>query len=162
MEGLSLRLRELRKHLGLTQEAVAAKLGVSCQAVSKWETGAASPDLGLIVPLARLLEVSTDALLGNDRRDHWEARWQAALPQGPKATLAVAEAALAELPRDQTFRYRRACDEFLIGKDDPDGAGRGMLERSAAHFRELTDIHPELSSSAGGMLVDVLAALGRL
>ena len=48
----------------MTQEKLAEYLHVSFQAVSKWETGAATPDLSLIVPLARLLDVTTDELFG--------------------------------------------------------------------------------------------------
>ena len=55
---LSANIKRLRLDKNLTQEQLATKLGVSTQAVSKWETGAASPDLSMIVPLARLLDVT--------------------------------------------------------------------------------------------------------
>ncbi len=58
------RIKILRKKNDLTQEKLADYLGVSYQAVSKWECGASSPDLSLIVPLAKLLHVTTDELLG--------------------------------------------------------------------------------------------------
>lgn len=64
MNHIGLRIKELRKKKDLTQEKLAEYLNVSFQAVSKWETGASSPDLSMIVPLARLLGVSTDALFG--------------------------------------------------------------------------------------------------
>lgn len=56
-------IREKRKALGLTQEQVAQRLGVSTPAVSKWETGASYPDLPLLPPLARLLGVDLNTLL---------------------------------------------------------------------------------------------------
>lgn len=51
-----------RKALGLTQEQVAAHLGVTAPAVSKWETGATSPDIALLPPLARLLQTDLNTL----------------------------------------------------------------------------------------------------
>ena len=58
------KIKELRKKNGLTQEKLADCLCVSYQAVSKWENGAASPDLSLIAPLTRILHVTADELLG--------------------------------------------------------------------------------------------------
>jgi tellurite methyltransferase len=53
-----------RKDLGLTQESLADKLGVTFQAVSKWETGQSVPDTMLLLPLAQELGVSLDKLMG--------------------------------------------------------------------------------------------------
>jgi len=52
-----------RKRAGLSQEALAGRLHVSRQAVSKWETGEAVPELNKIVALAREFGVTTDELL---------------------------------------------------------------------------------------------------
>lgn len=54
-----------RKEKGLTQSELAELIGVSMQAVSKWETNSGMPDIAQIVPLAKVLEISTDKLLGN-------------------------------------------------------------------------------------------------
>ena len=54
----------LRKANGFTQEVLAEKLGISSQAVSKWETEQAMPDVATLPQLARLLNVSIDKLLG--------------------------------------------------------------------------------------------------
>lgn len=58
------RIKKLRKKNDLTQEKLADYLCVSYQAVSKWECGLSSPDIALVVPLAKLLKVTTDELLG--------------------------------------------------------------------------------------------------
>ena len=58
------KIKELRRKNGLTQEKLADYLCVSYQAVSKWETGTASPDLSLIAPLTKILHVTADELLG--------------------------------------------------------------------------------------------------
>ncbi len=53
-----------RKALGLTQQRLADALHVSFQAVSKWENGAAMPDVTLLAPIAQVLHTSIDALIG--------------------------------------------------------------------------------------------------
>ena len=53
-----------RKDLSLTQEALADRLGITFQAVSKWETGQSVPDTVLLPTLAHALNVSVDKLLG--------------------------------------------------------------------------------------------------
>ena len=63
---LSTNIKRLRLEKNLTQEQLATKLGVSAQAVSKWETSETYPDGALLIPLANELEVSLDELFGND------------------------------------------------------------------------------------------------
>ncbi|MDR1204665.1 MAG: methyltransferase domain-containing protein [Peptococcaceae bacterium] len=53
-----------RKDLGMTQEMLADKLGITFQAVSKWETGQSVPETVLLPALARMLNISVDKLLG--------------------------------------------------------------------------------------------------
>lgn len=53
----------LRRERGLTQRELANRLGVSCQAVSKWENGENLPDAGILLPLAEALHTTADALL---------------------------------------------------------------------------------------------------
>lgn len=58
-------LAALRRTKGISQETLAEQLGVSRQAVSKWETGTAKPELDNILALCRILEVSPNELLGD-------------------------------------------------------------------------------------------------
>lgn len=60
------RILRRRKEKGLTQEALANKLGVSNQAVSKWEGDVCCPDLQLLPQLADTLELSLDELFGRE------------------------------------------------------------------------------------------------
>lgn len=55
-----------RKELGLTQEALAARLCITPQAVSKWENGVGLPDVTLFPAIAQVLGVTTDELFGID------------------------------------------------------------------------------------------------
>lgn len=57
------KLYELRRASGMSQEELAEKLGVSRQAVSKWESGATQPELQKLIELSRLYSVSVDELL---------------------------------------------------------------------------------------------------
>ena len=63
---LSANIKRLRLEKDMTQEQLATKLGVSAQAVSKWETSETYPDGALLIPLANELEVSLDELFGNE------------------------------------------------------------------------------------------------
>ena len=56
-------IQRLRKAAGLTQKELAEQLGVSFQAVSKWENGDALPDTGLILDLCEILNTTADKLL---------------------------------------------------------------------------------------------------
>ncbi len=60
------KIKELRKKHRITQEQLAEKIGVSFQAVSKWENDIALPDITLIPILANYFEVSTDEILCYD------------------------------------------------------------------------------------------------
>lgn len=53
-----------RKHLGLTQDQLAEKLGVTAQAVSKWENDQSCPDITMLPKLASIFGITTDQLLG--------------------------------------------------------------------------------------------------
>lgn len=64
MTTLGKRLSALRRERNLTQEAVAQQLGVSNQAVSKWESDLCCPDVLLLPKLADLFQVSLDTLFG--------------------------------------------------------------------------------------------------
>ena len=55
-----------RKALGLTQEGLAQKLGVTNQAVSKWESGQSCPDLALLPRIADLFGITIDELFGRE------------------------------------------------------------------------------------------------
>lgn len=59
------RLVELRKLHNLSQEDLAEQIGISRQAISKWERAEASPDTDNLISLARLYNISLDELLGN-------------------------------------------------------------------------------------------------
>lgn len=68
------RLVKLRKENNLSQEALANKLGISRQAVSKWERAEASPDTDNLIMLAKIYHVSLDDLLKTDQKQFESAK----------------------------------------------------------------------------------------
>ena len=66
---LAKKMIELRKQNGLSQQDLADRLGVSRQAISRWETGAVQPLADSVRGLAQVFQVSTDYLLNDDLDD---------------------------------------------------------------------------------------------
>jgi len=68
--------KNLRKPKNLTQDQISEALGISCQAISKWETNTSYPDISLLPIIADYFSVSIDHLLGHDtskQKDEIEA-----------------------------------------------------------------------------------------
>ena len=91
-------ISQKRRALGLTQEDVASKLGVSRQTVGKWESGRATPELEKLIALCDLLECSLDELVGRAEAKP-EPETEIAEFQGD-ATAGVPEDASTETPSD--------------------------------------------------------------
>ena len=115
-------IKALRKEKDLTQEQLAEILGVSFQAVSKWETGAAYPDIELLPGIARFFGVTTDDLLGVDvsrieeqiRKIHDEAARlfdvppRKSSPADYASALSMLRKATAQFPMSEELRYTLA------------------------------------------------------
>lgn len=65
-ETLGKRIARYRKQLGLTQDALAEKLGITAQAVSKWENDQSCPDIATLPKLSEIFGISIDELLGQE------------------------------------------------------------------------------------------------
>lgn len=103
---LGKRIIENRKRLGLTQDRLAEQLGVTAQAVSKWENDQSCPDIAMLPKLAEIFGISTDELLGiakvhtaevlNEDSDrgihvnHEDGRWEFKYDGDRKAKLGMA------------------------------------------------------------------------
>ncbi len=66
-EKIGLFIAESRKEAGLTQEQLAEKLGITKNAVSKWERGLGLMDMSLLKPLSNLLDVSINEILAGEK-----------------------------------------------------------------------------------------------
>lgn len=145
-------IRHHRKRLGLTQLELAERVGVSVQAISKWETNTGLPDIAIVVPLARALGTTTDELLQfGQRRKEQERLWMETLQSygdDPEKMLVVALEALKEFPWDWQFRYRAAVAGMRIADDVQDPQVRhDTLSRAAAHAQMAVEMDPENQSS---------------
>ena len=85
------KLKEIRKNEGLSQEQLAEKIGVSRQAITKWETGKGLPDVENMVIIAEIFKTTLDELL----RD-------SAVRQEPKASVFVSET-IYDIDREKHF-----------------------------------------------------------
>ena len=139
------KIREYRQKKGLTQDALAAELHVSSQAVSKWENGQTMPDISLLMPISRVLGIGVNDLLGGDRREALEKKYHEAEELCEEMTLLVADEALAEFPDDEEFLYRRAYSCYRLGMLDLEQPNKANFYfRSAEQdLRELTERYPE-------------------
>ncbi len=68
IEKVGLQIAELRKNKGLTQNDLGERLGVSFQAVSKWERGETLPDTAILLNLANILETTVDYILSGGKK----------------------------------------------------------------------------------------------
>ena len=157
------RLRELRTQNRLSQEELAKKLGVTAQAVSKWENGRSMPDFEAIVPMAKLFHITTDRLLGYEGpRQDWEIRWQLAMRAGdPAEARRIAAEAQQPQPMAGHFSYRQAEAEAVLARktEDPEEK-RQLLASAEKRLRDILKEYPEFEGAAL-MLVSVLLAQGR-
>ena len=124
MPHIGQKIKELRLKNAMTQDRLADYLGVTSQAVSKWECEASMPDLTLIVPLTRVLRCTADELLGIIEEDNDDAealsREIMAMRSHPEEVERlrelVAEAA-RRFPRNEKISYRIAETEYWISQE---------------------------------------------
>ena len=159
MNNLGQRIKEYRKKNDLTQEKLADYLGVTYQSVSKWETGMTMPDLALVVPMARLLGVTTDELLGKEdaatdaRKAYFDREYHDFWMKDHKQDLEIARMAVKEYPSDYRYWQWLAENEWYVGSDAdyvlqdgkyviPDEA-KQLLWDSARHHQMIIDDCPD-------------------
>ena len=128
------RIKSLRHKNDLTQERLAEYLSVSPQAVSKWECGLACPDLGLIIPLTRILHVTADELLGAEQENpdadylRFETAWQKYCEHWIQpGDYILASAAVMEYPDDCRFIEWLASAEYQLAFEE-NRSGNGNAE----------------------------------
>ena len=103
----------------MTQEELAERLGVSYQAVSRWENGSTYPDIELLPVLAGLFGCTLDELVGEVKDERIERYWEElyAIPEGgTKETCDISRRAFAEFPNEFSFG-RTLCIELALRCD---------------------------------------------
>ena len=129
-------IREHRKRLGLTQEQLAERLGITLGTVSKWERGSSEPDLGFLMDLAELFRVSVDALIGfsmgGGDADEEADRIEALVNEVPFEELeAEIENALKKFPN----HFRIVVGAASVCKS------YGTLHRERSHIRRALELY---------------------
>ena len=141
------RIREQRRKAELTQEQLAELLSVSPQAVSRWETDAAMPDISLLLPLCNLFGVSADYLLGMEtyEKDLRRAEFDEAFKDywkhdDKEKNYEIACRAAAEYPGDMPYLEWLASAEFYLAFLRGDDAEyRALLESAVGHYRTVLE-----------------------
>lgn len=107
-------IRELRSKSGITQEKLASHLGISVQAVSRWESETCYPDLEFIPKIANYFRVSADYLLGINRYDtaetaaEYERKWTAAVKNAnPAQAMEIITEALTIMPKNYDLMLKK-------------------------------------------------------
>lgn len=142
---LSEKIYYCRKKAGMSQETLAARIGVSRQAVSKWETGEAEPELGKLRLLAEAFGVSADWLLS-------EAEPQPEPSAEPAPEPPEYSSGIDRLPGVIGKPIR--CYGWLAGVYLAFGGGAmtlvGCLARSAT--RRMFQVFPDMGGTTGDMM----------
>ncbi len=149
------RIKALRLEKGMTQDALAERLGVSAQAVSKWERGITYPDITLIRRLTEIFGITSDELLGltqpikSDKYGQYAkeyARWQGGYRS--EEAYWAARSAVADYPDDYTFEMWLASAELWLAfeenlKPDPDSAYfETLMENALRRYDHITETCP--------------------
>lgn len=135
------RIKELRKRDGRTQEELAANLGVTSQAVSRWEASGGYPDMEIIPSIASYFGVSIDALFGYDGIDR-KKRIDSILSEveemknrcapSPEIT-AVLRNAVSEFPGEERILFELANSLYKQGWSDRGARGYTTNEDEYSH-----------------------------
>lgn len=162
---LGTKIRCLRQRDGRTQEALAQALGVTSQAVSRWESGGSYPDMSLIPPIANYFGISIDELFGysNRREERVDAlcrqimdmkRENRGLDRNIDQCIELARSGLLEFPGNERLMlclasvlyhagYVRYGEEHLT---DPEGYSIYNVERhrSYAEWKEALPLYEKV------------------
>ena len=146
MNQIGQRIKQFRKQNGLTQEKLAEYLGVTDKAVSKWECGLTAPDLALIMPLARILGVSADELLGGKKEEidakrlEYDEHYKNDMKYDIRENYRIAQQAVKDYPNDYKYLVFLAHAEASMAyesecKEDPEAEySEEMMQRALKHY----------------------------
>jgi len=142
----------LRREKGFTQQQLADKLGVSVQAVSKWETNVCAPDVGHFPILAELFGVSIDRLFGFRLSEESEMRTiveEADRCETPEENIALLLSGLERFPNSSTLRLALAMSYLTLARTDRCGAD--VLEQCVRLCREVIQLSGDRKQVDGAL-----------
>ena len=119
------RLKAARKSKKLSQAEISRRLGVTQQAVGKWETGRSTPDPGTVARLAEILDTTADALLGLHQPEFTDRKEQfASYGESPIPVVGTVRAGYGALAFEEDYGTEYACVKepssyfYLVVKGD--------------------------------------------
>ena len=159
-------IKKLRRDKDITQEKLAEFLNISPQAVSRWETDLAMPDITLLPALANIFNVTTDYLLGVDitkkqeRISEYEIKAHDLLQVGhTKEAITLWREALLEFPNEYRVMRKLASALYLAAANDHDESKRTeALKLCEKIYEECTD--NEMRNDAVQLLVYIYGDIG--
>ena len=159
------RIKSLRKRDNVTQDKLAEALGVTSQAISKWENETGYPDIEYIVPIANFFNVTIDELFGHDtsekeqrireyceKYDEMYRNWEPS-----EERVKIMRQALAEYPAEERLLWRLAtalwykwCEDDFDGHTVIDGRYQHDVSKYRAHegWEEAAEIMEELLATS--------------
>lgn len=149
-------IKDLRLKNNMTQEKLAELLNISPQAVSRWETNSAMPDISLLPPLANLFNVTTDFLLGMDTyiKDLRKAEFDAAYFEywkhdNKEKNYQIAVKAVAEYPGNMEYVEWLASAEYYVAfekrgtiDENNDEEFNRLLDSAIKHYKTILESTP--------------------
>ncbi len=135
-------IKRLRNEQGVTQDALAEYLGISCQAVSKWETGTTLPDITLLPKLAVFFGVRIDELFSVNHEDELERidgmlQKEAMTDQNYAYAKRILDGILRENPKDVEAMKRYA--KVYLAKTNTDLITAGKMLETAMELAPLDE-----------------------
>lgn len=155
------KIKELRKRDGRKQEDLANALGVTAQAVSRWESGGGCPDVSMIPAIANYFHITIDALFGynNDRdtkiADYVKKCNKLLLNNDMTECIQLMKKGLEEFPSEPQLQMGLAQALHLKGIGEAEKPN-SYLEEAAALYEELLEKNNSIIRS----LVDTYALMG--
>ena len=117
MKTLGTKISELRKTRGMTQDELAEKMGVSPQAVSKWENDLSMPDLPILIELSDFFHISLDDLLKEKDIEQMFLRIYVDSENGDRVRVNL-PLALVKMARDMGLDIPQMTDNPMMQKID--------------------------------------------
>ena len=140
-------LQIIRKQKQLSQESLAEMLGVSRQAVSKWELGEGYPEVDKLLLLSQKLNVSMDVMMGNETIP---AAPESGKPSGTIRIVSPNEGVVistSRVTRSQEFKGRKNSPKYaLFASDANDKSFWGAQNTFLAWYRNLEDVTREIDA----------------
>lgn len=134
-------IKKLRIDLNMTQEKLAELIGISPQAISRWETDIAMPDISLLPPLANLFNVTTDYLLGMDnyqkdlrKKEYDNACFEYWKNEDKEKNYLIAKKAVKEYPNNMEYVEWLASSEYCLSFVVEDSKRNSLLDSSINHY----------------------------